>query len=286
MRREWRQVDRQERERDPGLPIASSLTGRRLLAAATVVCLGVLTIGVAVASMLPPPTEAAEAVEPVDPGPQVAGAVEEAPATDIDDAVTVERNGPLVPAPVEHLTVAQVSVSTCGIRSVGSGVIVAPNLLLTAAHVVGDAALVRVDASGVTVTGEVLGVLGDGRDVALVRVDAPMDAPLPAADRPEPGAPVTLVGHIDGGPRAVLVGAATEVAPVVATLAGGGDILGVDVSIRAGISGGIAVDADGEVIGIVVAKEEATDTALVVALPELATIHNAGLVPGECQASA
>lgn len=286
MRREWREADRQDDEPGDPIPVASSLTGPRLLAAATVVCLGVLAIGVAVASMLPPPTEAAEPNEPVAPGPRVAGAVEEAPATDIDDAVTVERNGPLVPASVEHLTVAQVSVSTCGIRSVGSGVIVAEDLLLTAAHVVGDAALVRVDAGGVTVTGEVLGVLGDGRDVALVRVDAPMDTPLPAADRPAVGAPVTLVGHLDGGPRSVLVGAATDVAPVVATLAGGGDIIGVDVSIRPGISGGVAVDADGEVIGLVVAKEEATDTALVVALPELLTIPDAGLVPGECQATA
>lgn len=275
MRREWQ-------NQPSTVSVATSLSRTRLLAAATVISLGLLAVGVAAASMVPPGSGAAAPARPA----TVAGAVEVAPPPEIDDAVAVERNGALVPAPVEHLTVVQVSVSTCGARSTGSGVVVADGLLLTAAHVVGDASLVRIDHRDTTVTGEVVGVLGDGRDVALVRVDAPMDAPLPVADRPVVGDAVTLVGHPDGGPRTVRVGEAAAVAPVVAMLAGGGDILGVDVAIAAGFSGGAAIDAAGDLIGLVVASEEKTGTALVVALPELATIESAGLVPGECPAGA
>jgi S1-C subfamily serine protease len=69
-------------------------------------------------------------------------------------------------------------------------------------------------------------------------------------------------------------------------LAGGGQIVGVDVGIEAGISGGPAVDETGTVVGIVVAKEVVTDTALVVATPDIASLGSAGLVPGECIGSA
>ncbi len=266
------------------LPVASSWNATRLLVTAVVTALAVFVLGLAAASLVPPPRAAAA------PETGVAGAVELGPGPDdeveIADGLSVARSGSLVPASVEHLTVVQVSVSVCEERRIGSGVIVADGLLLTAAHAVGDAGLVRIDHAGVTVTGEVLGVAPDGRDLALIRVDAPMSTPIPAADPPAPGDPITLVGHPDGGPRTVLVGPAVDVAPVVAQLAGCGDIIGADVSITAGISGGAAVDESGALIGIVVAKEEATDTALVLAVPDLAQLSAGGLVPGACEATA
>jgi hypothetical protein len=267
---------------------ASSWNGHRLLATALVVAIAALVGGTAAASLFTSDTVAAGNGSAGDTA--VAGAVEFAPGaeveTEIGDAVAAVREGPFVPAPTEHLTVVQVSVSVCGARSTGSGVVVADGLLLTAAHVVGDAELVRIDQGAISVTGEVLGVLGDGRDLALIAVDAPMSEPLVAADLPAVGAPLTLAGHPDGGPRTDLVGARVEVAPIVATLAGGGDVAGVDVTISGGISGGPAVDEFGTIVGVVVAKEVATDTALVVATPDLASLRNAALVPGTCRASA
>lgn len=281
MYREWSDGSGDAVGPDP-IRVATSWSTQRLLTAALVMTIALATAGLAAATLVPPPTQAAT---PAPPGgvetPSSAG-----PETAIGDAVTVERNGRLRPAAVEHLTVVQVSVSTCGVRNVGSGVVVAEGLLLTAAHVVGDATLVRVDHQGVVVTGEVLGVLGDGRDVALVALDAPMRVPLPAGDPPAPGDAITLVGHPDGGPRTIVVGAAVAVDPGVAIQAGAGEILGVDVATRAGISGGAAVDADGEVVGLVVAREALSDTALVVRLPDLATIGDAALVPGQCRATA
>lgn len=286
MRGEWQESS----ELDP-LRVATSWSTQRLLGAALVMTGALFVIGLGVATLVPPPTQAAEPA-PVPPADAVVsgeverGAGTDEAATDIGDALSVERNGALTPASVEHLTVVQVSVSVCGARGVGSGVVVADGLVLTAAHVVGDAALVRIDHRGTVVTGEVLGVLGDGRDVALVQVDAPMAEPLEFAGNPEPGDAVTLVGHPEGGPRTVQVGAAVPVDVTTAVQAGAGEISGVDVSIRAGISGGVAVAASGDVIGLVVAKEARTDTALVVALPDLAEIADAALVPGECPATA
>lgn len=259
---------------------ATSWNTRRLLASAVLLTVGALIVGLGAARLLRPGSVAAG------PPPAVASAVEDPPATELGDAVAAERAGPFVPAPSGHLAVVQMSVNVCDARSVGSGVVVADGLLLTAAHVVGDATLVRVDQGGVTVTGEVLGVLADDRDLALVAVDAPMGAPLSPGRIGPLGEPLTLVGHPDGGPRTSLVGARVDVAPAVANLAGGGEILGVDVSITAGISGGPALDASGAMVGVVVAREAATDTALVVATPDLAALADAALVPGRCRGSA
>jgi hypothetical protein len=261
---------------------SSSWNGRRLVASALVVTLAMLGLGVGVAGLVVPDTVAARSAPETD----VAGAAELAPETEIGDAVVAVREGPFEPAPTEHLTVVHVSVSVCGVRSTGSGVVVGDGLLLTAAHVVGDATLVRIDQGGITVTGEVLGVLGDDRDLALVAVDAPMAVPLAPVATPPVGAPLTLVGYPDGGRRTSAVGARVEVAPTVAMLAGGGDIVGVDVHIEAGISGGPAVSDAGAIVGIVVAKEAVSDTALVVATPDLASLSQAALVPGTCVESA
>lgn len=294
MHEEWRRPGGVAEEQQLGRPGLSSTSwnGRRLVASALVVVLGLLGLGVGIAGLVTPATVAADDAAVAD----VAGAVEiapeterapqSAPETELGDAVASRREGPFEPAPTAHLTVVHVSVSVCGARSTGSGVVVADGLLLTAAHVVGDATLVRIDQGGITVTGEVLGVLGDGRDLALVAVDAPMAEPIVPAAAPTVGAPLTLVGFPDGGPRTTAVGATIEVAPQVAQLAGGGEIVGVDVHIDAGISGGPAVDEDGTMIGIVVAKEVASDTALVVATPDLGSLESAALVPGTCLGSA
>lgn len=260
---------------------ASSWSLQRVMISAVVVALGTLAVGGGFAALLSPSSVAAN-------GTEVTGRTESAAPveTNIGEAAAATRRGDVTPADTSGLTVVQVSVSTCGFRSAGSGVVVADGLLLTAAHVVGDAELVRIDQGGITVTGEVLGVLGDERDVALVAVDAPMSNPVPAGASPELGAALTLVGQPDGQPLTVATGEVVAVAESVASLAGGGDIVGVDVTIAEGMSGGPAVDANGAIVGLTVAKELATDTALIVALPDLATIDRAALVPGECTGSA
>ena len=91
-----------------------------------------------------------------------------------------------------------------------------------------------------------------------------------------------MVGHPDGGPLSVAAGPRVPVDERVARLSGEGEILGIDVTIAPGMSGGPAVDATGAVVGIVVAKEATADTALVVATPDLASLHQAPVGRGSC----
>ena len=119
---------------------------------------------------------------------------------------------PVEAADASHLVVVQVAATACGERSNGSAVLVDHDLLVTAAHVVGDAGLVRIDHGSQVLTGEVLGVLGDGRDLALIELDASMVQPLPAAAVPATGEPITFVGHPESGARAEIVGVRTRCA--------------------------------------------------------------------------
>ncbi len=286
MHEEWRSGSRV-----PG-PRAGSWTSLRLIGAGAVVAVVALALGIALGRLLAPSTVAASGAVPAEvtgvviAGPDVHRPATDPPRTEIADAVSLRRNGSSEPAPTDQLVVVQVSVSACDARSLGSGVVVADGLLLTAAHVVGNAGLVRIDYRGVTVTGEVLGVLGDGRDVALVALDAPLAGPVAVGAVPEPGRPLTLVGHSGGGILSTAVGPVVELAPAVEAGGGSGEIVGVDVSIDAGISGGPAVDSTGAIVGLVVAKETSTDTALIVALPDLSTIGSADVVPGTCPETA
>lgn len=271
MRREWLDAE-------TDWSAATSWTARRLIGVGGLTAVAAFVVGIALAQIMTPgpgpgpaPVAAADPVAP----PEVA----------IGDAVTATRRGPFTPAPVEDLVVVRVSVSVCGTRSMGSGVVVAEGLLLTAAHVVGDARLVRVDHGGATVTGEVLGVLADGRDVALVAVDAAGIESLTPVSAPPPGHPITLVGYPDGERRSVSVGPRVELADAVTALVAP-DAIGVDAAATMGFSGGPALDRAGAVIGIVVANETATGTALVVPLGDLDRIGEAAVVPGGCPTDA
>lgn len=135
-----------------------------LLAVAVTVTVALFSVGVAIGQAT---TESSRVAAPPVVGvrTEVAGAV-------------VERTNAADPAPTGHLVVVTVAATSCGVRSVGSGVLVDDDLLVTAAHVVGDAGLVRIDHDGQVLTGEVLGVLADGRDLALIELDASMARPL------------------------------------------------------------------------------------------------------------
>lgn len=261
---------------DTAVSATTALSGRSLRSVGIGVAVAALVIGSALGRVFAPAPGAASAT------PDALERTE----TEIGDAAASLRGGAGVPAASTHLTVMTISVTACGDRSTGSALLFDDGHLLTAAHVVGDAGLVRVDHAGITATAEVVGVAVDGRDLAVLSLDAELVEPLRAAPAPPEDAELTLVGHADGGPRVAASGPVVAVAPEVAVLAGSGDIIGVDVAISAGMSGGPAIDATGAVVGLVVAKESVGETALVVATPDLADLATSALAPGECPASA
>lgn len=204
--------------------------------------------------------------------------------TEVAGAVEV-RESAMVPTSIDHLVVVRVSVTRCGERAFGTGVLIDDNLLVTAAHVVGDAGLVRVDQGGVTVTGEVLGVLADGRDLALIEVDGPLDGPIASAAAPRTGSPVTVAGHPGGNAMTTVVGAKVELASSLTAIARG-PAFGVSASTDLGMSGAPAIDEDGRLVGVVIGAETATGTAIVAAVEDVQELVEQVVVPGRCPMTA
>ncbi|MFQ5558836.1 MAG: serine protease [Acidimicrobiales bacterium] len=202
------------------------------------------------------------------PVTEVAGAVELAPAA-------------LTAATSDHLAIVRVSASRCGERVHGSGVLVADGVVVTAAHVVGDAGLVRIDQGSLTVTGEVLGRSGDGRDLALIAVDGPLREPARSGPVPRIGATVTVVGYPFGGPLTSEVGRRVDVTGSLLGLARGPSFA-VDIVTSVGMSGAPALDDRGRIVGIVIGAETTSHTAVVLGIDDAGALAGAALVPGGC----
>lgn len=258
---------------DDGLAAVARSAWRVNLGIAAVIAVSALALGVVLGratepDVVPVADVAPALAEPATPAPEVAGAVE-------------IRSGSLVPVATDHLVVVAVSASTCEERASGTGVLIAPDRILTAAHVVGDAGLVRIDHAGQTFTAEVLGVFEDGRDLALLTLPAPMAEPLAVGSAPSAGDAVTIVGHPFGGAITSMVGPVVDVPSRAASILRG-SLLGVEARTEAGMSGGPAVDADGAFVGLLVAAQPGTGTAVVVSIPDVQSVLDAPLVDGRC----
>ena len=131
------------------------------------------------------------------------------------------RTGDLTPASADHLVIVAVSVTTCGERAAGTGVLVADDTILTTAHTVGDAGIVRIAYGSQFFSGEVLGVFADGRDLAVIHLELSrtrLDVPVAAAPISTDASGITIVGFPEGGPRSSVVGPATDVPDLAARL--------------------------------------------------------------------
>ncbi len=148
-------------------------------------------------------------------------------------------------------TPAVVSVSRRG--GSGSGVIVrADGIILTNAHVVGNARTVEIrTADGRTFNGTVIGRDTDV-DTAVVRVNATNlpSAPLGDSDRLEVGQVAVAIGNPLGLERTVTRGVVSAINrdPRGIGLAAG--LIQTDAAINPGNSGGPLLDSSGRVIGI------------------------------------
>lgn len=152
--------------------------------------------------------------------------------------------------------VGLIKVQTCGGGSTGTGFLVGPSLMMTAAHVVTDAALIVVQVAGSDVSATVLG-LDEGLDVALIRLSAPVHGHLfaIAASPPATGQDVDALGFPLGegftSTRGSVSGldrsGRTEMGPV-------SNLIQTDTAVNPGNSGGPLITADGRVVGVVSAR--------------------------------
>jgi S1-C subfamily serine protease len=147
--------------------------------------------------------------------------------------------------------------SITGVGRSGSGIIISEDgLVLTNAHVVGNAAAVRLTlADGRELDAELVGSMPDD-DVALVQVVRPsglVAAELASSDAAEVGDDVVAIGNALGlgGSLSVTSGIISakgrDVSPPGVALS---NLIQTDAAINQGNSGGPLVDARGRVIGI------------------------------------
>ncbi|MET0297299.1 MAG: MarP family serine protease [Microbacterium sp.] len=164
-------------------------------------------------------------------------------------------------------SVARVSGTaySCGRSSTGSGFVVAPNRVVTNAHVVAGVETPIVELPG--------GAAREGRivyfdpidDLAVVAVDDLAAAPIPLASTLAVGTSGAIQGYPLGGPftmtpAAVLSVGTVPVADIYDAQLVPREIYSLQAAVRPGNSGGPLLTEDGTVAGVVFARAQDDDT--------------------------
>ena len=192
-----------------------------------------------------PPSNLLRILARVDPFPSIAGPLSRVAPPDpaLLRAPEVRRAAP---------SVVRVLGTACGLRISGSGWVVKPSLVVTAAHVVAGEDDTVVERRHSTRGLRASVVLFDQKnDVALLRVPDLRAPPLPLR-KPSAGEAVAILGYPENGPLSVVPGRLGTTTAVLSEDAyGHGPIERTITSLRGdvrhGNSGGPTVDAEGAV---------------------------------------
>ena len=153
--------------------------------------------------------------------------------------------------------VVRIETTACDGGGVGSGFLIAPDLVATVAHVVDGAVSIVVRQGGITSTGTVIGI-DTHADLALVRTRNPLTGYVFALDvsQPEVGTDVAAIGYPMAGPESLTKGSISGLERTIDL--GNGPMSGLiqtDTPINHGNSGGPLLSTDGTVVGLVDAME-------------------------------
>lgn len=252
------------------------------------------------ATSVPPATSAAATLEEPDDAAASSSTSAAPSATTTAPASSASTAAPSTPA-ASSASAAVVrltgTAAQCSQVQSGSGVAVAPDRVLTNAHVV-----LGVDAP--TVTDRARGVhaarivhLDTAHDLAVLAVDDADLPVMPVGAELTGGASASVLGYPDGGPFASTPAAVQAVGevPLGDVLTGAAsmvDVYTLAADIRHGYSGGPVVDAAGNLAGLVFARAPGSDAVgyaltadtiapVVAAAPGMtATVPSGDCVPG------
>jgi S1-C subfamily serine protease len=192
-----------------------------------------------------PPSSVMKILARVDPFPSIAGPL--APVAPPDPSL-LHSPGVRRAAP----SVVRVLGTACGLRIAGSGWVVEPSLVVTAAHVVAgeDDTVVALWHSTRPLAAIVV-AFDQKNDLALLRVRGLRARPLPLR-KPSAGQAVAILGYPENGPLTVVPGRLGETSVVLSEDAYGHGpvartITSVRGDVRHGNSGGPTVDPSGAV---------------------------------------
>jgi S1-C subfamily serine protease len=191
-----------------------------------------------------PPSSVMKILARVDPFPSIAGPL--APVAP-PDATLLDSPGVREAAP----SVVRVLGTACGLRIAGSGWVVTPSLVVTAAHVVAGQEDTVVTSSRLRRTPVTIVAFDRRNDLALLRVPGLHLRPLPLR-KPTPGQPVAILGYPENGPLTVVAGRLGATSVVLSEDAYGHGpvartITALRGDVRHGDSGGPTVDTSGNV---------------------------------------
>jgi S1-C subfamily serine protease len=151
-----------------------------------------------------------------------------------------------------HDGVGQVMVQTCDGTYSGTGFLVTPTLMATAAHVIDGAASLQVELEGEFITADIFGV-DLSHDLALLELSEEAEGHVFAfaTDDPEPGTRIAAIGFPLGEPKTLTEGTVSGLDRHIDTDSGSYDgLLQTDTAINPGNSGGPLVDITGQVVGV------------------------------------
>jgi serine protease Do len=133
-----------------------------------------------------------------------------------------------------------------GRLSVGSGVTVAPSIVITNCHVIRDAATIRISGGGSlwVATEKFADVV---HDLCFLHVPAWSGRPVGLGSRESPyvGEPVAAIGFTGGSGRTLRFGQVRALHSL-----DGGDVIETDTAFTSGASGGGLFDASGAMVGL------------------------------------
>ncbi len=159
--------------------------------------------------------------------------------------------------------VVRLNVTACDGEGNGSGFVIAPGLVATAAHVVDGATSIELEPErGGTVQATVVGS-DSGEDLALVRADGTLDArtlKFASSGDAAIGDDVIALGYPLGLPftatRGAITGDDREVTVEGTDYSG---LFQTDAAVNPGNSGGAIINSKGQVVGMVIAGGEGTE---------------------------
>lgn len=192
--------------------------------------------------------------------------------------------GPPDPAVLGSSTARALQASVLRIRGIapscqraleGSGFVIAPERVITNAHVIAGTAGVSVDTADGTLPARVV-LFDPSVDVAILSVPGLTAAPIPFAPDPaDPGQDAIVLGYPGGGPYTATAARVRE----TVDLSGPNiyrdgtverEVYTVRGSVRQGNSGGPLVDVDGRALGVVFgAAVDNSDTGFVLTMKEV-----------------
>lgn len=146
--------------------------------------------------------------------------------------------------------VLMVQASTCEGTGVGSAFVLSDGRIVTAAHVVAEAASVAVMQGDMAHEAVVVGIDAEN-DVAVLETSADLDGYAFELSRTDvsPGEPLAVIGHPLGEPLTITAGTVSRVDAAL------WPDFQIDASVNPGNSGGPVVRADGDVVGMAVSKD-------------------------------